>query len=118
MGAMTRTDETFLRGLVERHPALEPLLTEHLDDMEGELLPHLLMADIQRWVAAPGTDRAAALAVVEDLDAALAGADDAVENLIAVSFLEYWPLPPDPASEWRDLFPERLSRLLAELEGR
>lgn len=116
-----RTDDDFLRGLVARHQALKPLLTEHLDDMDGELAPHLLMADIQRWVEHSAPEDASAAAVVDDLDRALATAletgDTDVENVITVSFLEYWPPPPEPGSGWRQRFPEHLRARLAELES-
>lgn len=118
---MTRADETFLRRLIADHPALRPMLDEHLDDMDGEMLPHLLMADIQRWVEGSAPGDTAVAAVVRDLDSALAEAiergDEPVENLITVSFLEYWPTPPAQGGGWRDRFPEHLAERLAELDA-
>ena len=33
-------------------PELLPLLEEHLEDQDGEDLPHIFIADVERWVEA------------------------------------------------------------------
>jgi hypothetical protein len=89
--------------LVERFGWLEPLLREHLADNFGEVLPHLFLGDVTRylvtrmiheWQANPDEAAAARNEVDEMLDALeqefMAG-DEEVEDLIAVSFLENLP---------------------------
>jgi hypothetical protein len=38
-------------ALIDEYRQLTPLLDEHLEDNDGVLLPHLVMADIVRWLA-------------------------------------------------------------------
>lgn len=89
----------FVDLVVARVPEAVPTVREHLADNDGELLLHLLMADLRRlavnWFdqgsVAP-LDRL--LAVV---DAGLCRGDERVENAVAVSFVEdaaWW----EPAS--------------------
>lgn len=49
---MSATTESAIKQLVATYPALAPILAEHLDDNFGEMLPHLVMADVVRWLAA------------------------------------------------------------------
>ena len=37
------------RDLVSAFPVLGPIMVNHLEDQEGELLPYLFMADVARW---------------------------------------------------------------------
>ncbi len=74
-------------------PALGPLLSEHLDDMDGELLAHLLFYDFTMWAQAQPLDSEALsrfLAVLED---AYAGQDMDQRNVIYVSFWRTSTLP-------------------------
>src|SRR5205085_10200900 len=71
--ACVRSNECRNRGLVGslvyQFPALQALLEEHVDDQEGEILPHLFMADLERrelgllglaaWTASVGRMRMA-----------------------------------------------------------
>jgi hypothetical protein len=41
--------EQLIYSLVDEFSECRPLLTEHLVDMEGELLPYLLLGDVVRW---------------------------------------------------------------------
>jgi hypothetical protein len=78
---------------------LGPLYRTHLEDNFGELLPHLMMADITRWLAslvgrteddehpAPA-DLELLHTVVAFLEEQFASGDEATRELIAVSFLE------------------------------
>lgn len=91
--------------VVAEGPALEPLLSEHLDDMDGELLPHLLFYDFTRWAQAQpldSEDLSRFLAVLED---AYAGQDMDQREVIYVSFLENL----DPSSPVFDLLGQRLA---------
>src|ERR1700710_462665 len=47
---MTSANEAPVRDLVARHSELAPDLAEHLDDNFGEVLPHVLLADVMRRV--------------------------------------------------------------------
>ena len=92
-----RTQPEFVEWLVSRHPALAPILDEHLADND-ELLAHLLLGDVTRYAAdlarqaatEPEAD-AELLRLLDDLDPAIlpdGREDDPVNNLIWVSFVE------------------------------
>lgn len=44
-----RFDEAFCREIVEKVPAIAPLLKEHLKDQDGELLSYLFMSAVAEW---------------------------------------------------------------------
>lgn len=106
---MSAATVAFIGALVHGRPVLRPLLQEHLDDMGGEVLPHLFVADVERWAeleaiagrSGPGSDLGAVLAAIER-EYALEGDSD-VGELISVSFLEHLPHPGEPGSELRQL---------------
>ena len=95
-------DVAFIGALVYHHPHLTPILQEHLDDQEGELLPHLAMADIERWIEDQwsGNQQDQVLGLLAWMEAAYAAGDDVTE-LIAVSFIEHLPYS-GPGSDLRD----------------
>ena len=82
---MPKTTSDFCRSLAERFSALAPLLREHLRDND-ELLPHIFLADVTRHVKKNGLEHSA---IVTCLDNAFANEGPDVEDLIAVSFVEY-----------------------------
>lgn len=41
--------QSLVTRLVDEFPELAPIMEEHLEDQEGELLPYLLMADVAQW---------------------------------------------------------------------
>jgi hypothetical protein len=56
-------------ALVDACRELTPVLAEHLVDNDGELLPHLVMADIVRWLVDHlDTDPAACQSILEWLE--------------------------------------------------
>jgi hypothetical protein len=87
--------------------------------MSGEVLPHLLIADVERWAeheaialrSGPGSDLVAVLAALEREFALEYDSD--VGELISVSFLEHLPRPGEPGSELRQLVGPRC---VAELD--
>jgi len=84
---MINDPDTFVRAVVADAPELTPILDEHLEDNYQELLPHVLLGDITRWLeAAAGT--ASAARVLGDLDDGLRNGSDDVRELVIVSFLE------------------------------
>jgi hypothetical protein len=76
-------------------PEFEPDFAEHLDDMDGEILHHLLFEDLVRFVKAALArgDHELVLRTLAFVDQAFQDADANVENVIDVSFVEsfeYW----------------------------
>lgn len=80
----------FVSRLTSRVPESSTTLREHLAEQEGELLLHLLVADLRRlalaWFEEGNTEALARL--LDVLDTALREGDEYVENAIAVSFVE------------------------------
>ena len=101
---MNARDFVFLGVLVDRCPSLLPLLQEHLDTYD-ELLPHVFLADVTRWVAEryqadPGDpELKAALSYIDEYFGA-GGQQD--RELIGASFLESLPRADEPGSGIRD----------------
>ena len=103
----------FLGSLAWRYPALRGRLDEHLDDNEGEILPHVLMADYERWAEEALRSGDPLLTdFLNDLEAAYRTGGDEVEELISVSFLEHLPRPGLAGAELRELLgPSLLAQL-------
>jgi hypothetical protein len=80
---MTTTE--FCHKLAEHSTEVAEILEEHMSDND-ELLPHVFLADVTRYVLADCEDRAA---IVKFLDESFAIHGPDVEELIAVSFVEY-----------------------------
>jgi hypothetical protein len=80
----------FVDALVARVPSTRSIVDEHLDDQDGELLLHLLMADVSRFAlsAFQRGDAATAGSVVAVVEAGLVTGDDALVNAVEVSFVE------------------------------
>lgn len=87
---MAVTRESFVEQLLAEVPEAEGVVSEHLSDQNGELLLHLLMADLLRFtVQAFHTGQPdVVLRALAFMDRALLAGDDAVENAVAVSFVE------------------------------
>jgi predicted hydrolase (HD superfamily) len=91
-----RSASEFIEWLSDRHPPIAALRDEHVAYYE-ELLGHVLLGDVTRYAAdlarRASVDMEAQWqlqGLLHDLDIALAGGtdDDAVQNLVAVSFIE------------------------------
>lgn len=91
-----------MRHLVEELPELRPTLDEHLEDMEGELLPHVLFGDITRWAVAQELRSFALARLLGILDEAYAAGPVEVVNLVTVSFVENLP---EESPVWHRLSP-------------
>ncbi len=103
----------FIGSLVWRFRDLLPQFAEHLEDNEGEVLPHPFMADVERWAETLVADHRDELTtLLHALADGVERGDDAVRNLIDVSFVELLPYPDQPNSEIRDLLPAPLRSLL------
>ena len=79
---MTSTDD-LVRDLVAAHADLGEIHREHLADY-NQLLPHVFMADVTRWLVAHGPDAL----VLDMLEEHLASGDEEAQNFVAVSFVE------------------------------
>lgn len=47
---MTPSTAAFIEGVVEAAPSLRHVFDEHRRDYDGDVLPHLFMHDVTRWV--------------------------------------------------------------------
>ena len=77
--------------IVQVVPSFAPALSEHLQD-NGELLPHVLMSDLLRFVGARidqhGQTAVEVAVILDTLEDEVLGGDADTVNAIAVSFLE------------------------------
>lgn len=91
-------------ALVDTHRELVPVLDEHLQDNDGQVLPHLVMADVIRWLVTHRTSHpAACLSILDWLGVEFERGPDDVRGLITVSGVQMIPDPGQPGSELRDL---------------
>jgi hypothetical protein len=97
---VTKTAQGFVDEVVSTVPEAAPVVDENFRDYDGELLLHLLVADLRRFAIAAfdagdfGTSRR----LLTVVDQALADGDEALDNAICVSFVEdvgWW----DPAMQ-------------------
>lgn len=104
-------------ALVHQFPGLPPALQEHLNEQEGELLPHLFMADVERWAEAEVVNRlpqsqSSITGILNFFEAAFGNDDAEIVELIHVSFLEHLPRPGQPGSELRGILGPLLTERL------
>lgn len=91
---MTESQQ-LVRRMVATFPVLEGLLEEHLKDMEGELLPYLLLADVARWAnAAVGSHAGTVSELLQWLEAEFVSSQHPERDLIALGFVEAVPYTP------------------------
>ncbi len=103
---MRAEGHAFIGALIYEHPWFIEMLQEHLDFYDG-LLPHLFIADVERWAeakvsAGSADDRAQLSRVLAFLEAGF-GRGPEIAELISVSFLEHLPRHGEPNSELRAL---------------
>jgi hypothetical protein len=104
---MQSPEERLVWHLVGELPELRPVLDEHLEDMEGELLPHLLFDDISSWALAQDPRSFALARLLGIPDEAYAAGPVEVVNLVTVSFVELL----DESPIWRRLSPRLAAAL-------
>ena|SRR5438105_2604476 len=87
---MAVTEASFVEQLLREVPEAAGVVSEHMSDYDGELLLHLLMADLLRFtVQAFHTGQSdVVMRALGFVDRALDEGDEAVENAVAVSFVE------------------------------
>lgn len=104
----------FIGALCFAHTDLIPVLQGHLDEMSGEILPHLVMSDIIRWMVLNYKDDPATvkeiLVWMSDV-AQQYDKDQEIIDLIGVSGVEMIPDPGGPGSVLRDWLPAALKKL-------
>ena len=91
-------------ALIYDFPELSPILGESLEDNEGQVLPHLVLADIVRWLASrvdSEPDRCEL--IVNWLERAYERGPEDVRGWIVVSGVEMIPDPGHPGSSLREL---------------
>ena len=97
---MTET-ESFMHSILRAIPGLSDLFREHEAEY-GEMLPHVLLADVTRLALEWGQEahadsviaRAPLESLVETLEQAMQSGPESVRELVVVSFLENL--------DWRD----------------
>ncbi len=73
-------------ALIDEHPGLLPVLKEHLHDNDGEVLPHLVMADVMRWlVRNEDVQPEVCRSVLEWMEPRFRRGSDDVRGMLAVS---------------------------------
>jgi hypothetical protein len=89
MASVAMTVDTFVQDLKDTDTELSDFVSEHLT-YYGEVLIHLLMADVLRFAVAAFSagqlDRAAR--VLHLVDRSLSAGDDALVDVVRVSFVE------------------------------
>lgn len=106
----------FLGALIYRHRQLLPVLKEHLESQEGEILSCLLLGDVMRWMIgalARPSDRPVAKRILRELEEVF-GSDEELQGFIVVGFLENLPRSDEPGSEIRSLLGRRMDKYLRE----
>lgn len=99
-------------ALVDAHRELVPVLDEHLQDNDGQVLPHLVLAEIIRWlVARRASHPADCRSILDWLRVEYGRGPDDVRDLIAVSGVQIIPDPGQPGSELRDLLGQELRQV-------
>ena len=81
----------FVEGLVRDVPQLSDAYREHLNDNFGELLPHVFLGDVTRWVVAVSqkrTDHDALATLLARMDAILSDPSHPCRELVLASFVE------------------------------
>jgi len=99
-------------ALIDAHRVLVPLLDEHLADNERQVLPHLLVSDIVRWLVEHRESHPdVCSSVLGWLGSAYERGPDDVRELIAVSVVEMLPDPGQSGGELHRLLGPLLRRL-------
>lgn len=103
---------SLLVRMADRWTAIDPILQENIE-ADGEILPHLVLADVTRWIASHIAQQHAECGeMLEWLGAEYEAGGSEVKDLIAVSAVEMIPDPGEPgADEMRALLPEVLRGL-------
>lgn len=109
---MSASTKDTINRLISSHSDLAPILEESLEDNEGELLPHLVLADVMRWLAEYlGSEPETCRSILDWLEREYERGLEDVRGLITVSGVEMIPDPGQPGSALRDWLGPALRRL-------
>ncbi len=121
-----KTPDEFLNVLSERVAELRPVYEEHIADYD-EILPHVLMGDVTRFIVdlhkkslAEGDaeqEKKTLSSILEILEDALQSGDDQLQELIVVSFLENLEQDDSNYKFLKKLLGKDLSKHLAQIES-
>lgn len=123
LAASSDWPEDFVMALVEMHTQLTPVLDEHLKD-HNELLPHMLMGDVVRFLTAiyanpreAAGDYNTITEIMLSIGDHFTSASPAVKEVIAASFLENMPYPKEEGVDLIKLLPDNLQAELTKQRG-
>ena len=109
---MSASTVAAIGALVDAFRELIPVLEEHLEDNDGEVLPHLIMADIVRWLVDHRENESVVCqSILEWLEREFTRGPEEVRGLITASGVEMIPDPGQAGSELRDLLGPELKRV-------
>lgn len=103
---MVQENVDFMNLLCAEVPMTREVFTEHLDEYDGELVPHLLMADLTRWAEDSTRAGGDVRPFIYFLSQQLGPAVGNVRDLILASFIEQL----EPHSPLLRLLPDNLRR--------
>jgi hypothetical protein len=119
------TKETFIQEVLSRSPGLRASYEEHLADYD-ELLPHVFMGDVTRYIMGMGGNSTAesAMEIEKELselldlfEASLADGDEYVQELVVTSFLENLEASDPAYPKIKARLGQRLSEQLRTIEA-
>lgn len=100
---MSASTVALIGALCYSHRELLPVLSAHLDENDGEVLPHLVLSDVVRWLVDHRDNQEACAAAWSWLEDAYLQGDEDEKDLVVVSGVEMIPDPDEPGSEFREL---------------
>lgn len=111
---MTDAAQLALVGAITWHfPELLGQLQEHLRDNMGQVIPHVLIGEYERWAESLVVGRRPELEqLLRMLEGAYESGDEGVRNLIEVSFVEQLPYPDELNAAIRDMLGPALGSVL------
>ncbi|MFF3027025.1 hypothetical protein [Microbacterium sp. NPDC057944] len=101
-GATMKSDtQRAIMQLIDLVPQLNPILRESEIDND-EILPHLVLSDVIRWMTNHRADEhEACVTVIRWMEESYAAGSESVQELVVVSGVEMIPDPGFPGSEFR-----------------
>lgn len=100
---MRQSDVEFIHDLAESLPALRLMLSEHIEDNFGEVLPHMFLGDVLRWMLSREAEdvQGEIAAVMSILEEAFSAGDARRKELISTGFVENLPRSGEAGAEIR-----------------
>jgi hypothetical protein len=109
----------FMGKLVFENVALLPIFAEHLEDNEGEILPHVLMAFFAAEFLVGFSENSWQVKFLRTLESCLKESEDsAIEGVVALSFIENLPSSGEMYAEILNCSGSKMRELFLEMNGR